>query len=250
KSKFSEAPTKWSDFTKDKAIGTDFTNSYNWYPAFLSNGTVLFGKTGEDIKGTDVAGDKGVQVLKWFHDQKANTGVVQSGSALLADLKSGKTAAVLDGPWDAGNIKTILGDDYAATTLPKIDFGSGEQTMQAFSGVGTLAVSASSKNQVAAGALAQYLSNENAQKELFKANNAVPVSKSLQEDSEITKDPAVAAVIKQVQDDTLMPKMPEMATFWNLAAPMINNTYLGKIQESQFESQLKTFQDAISKEVK
>lgn len=250
KAKFSEAPTSWTQFTQDKAIGTDFTNSYNWYPAFLSNGTVLFGKYGETLDGTDVAGDAGLQVLNWFAKQKSNTGVVQSGQALLADLKSGKTAAVLDGPWDASNVKKILGDNYGVTTLPTIDFGSGEKKMQAFSGVGTLAVNSASKNQVAASSLAQYLSNADSQKELYKDNNAIPVAKSLQTDSDITADPAAQAVIKQVPEDTLMPKMPEMATFWNLAAPLINNTYLGKTPASQYDSQLKTFQDSISKATK
>lgn len=250
KAKFSEAPTSWTQFTQDKAIGTDFTNSYNWYPAFLSNGTVLFGKDGETLDGTDVAGDAGLQVLNWFAKQKSNTGVVQSGQALLADLKSGKTAAVLDGPWDASNVKKILGDNYGVTTLPTIDFGSGEKKMQAFSGVGTLAVNSASKNQVAASSLAQYLSNADSQKEIYKDNNAIPVAKSLQTDSDITADPAAQAVIKQVPEDTLMPKMPEMATFWNLAAPLINNTYLGKTPASQYDSQLKTFQDSISKATK
>ena len=250
KAKFSEAPTSWTQFTQDKAIGTDFTNSYNWYPAFLSNGTVLFGKGGEILDGTDVARDAGLQVLNWFAKQKSNTGVVQSGQALLADLKSGKTAAVLDGPWDASNVKKILGDNYGVTTLPTIDFGSGEKKMQAFSGVGTLAVNSASKNQVAASSLAQYLSNADSQKELYKANNAIPVAKTLQTDSDITADPAAQAVIKQVPEDTLMPKMPEMATFWNLAAPLINNTYLGKTPASQYASQLKTFQDSISKATK
>ena len=250
KAKFSEAPTSWTQFTQDKAIGTDFTNSYNWYPAFLSNGTVLFGKDGETLDCTDVAGDAGLQVLNWFAKQKSNTGVVQSGQALLADFKSGKTAAVLDGPWDASNVKKILGDNYGVTTLPTIDFGSGEKKMQAFSGVGTLAVNSASKNQVAASSLAQYLSNADSQKELYKDNNAIPVAKSLQTDSDITADPAAQAVIKQVPEDTLMPKMPEMATFWNLAAPLINNTYLGKTPASQYDSQLKTFQDSISKATK
>lgn len=250
KAKFSEAPTSWTQFTQDKAIGTDFTNSYNWYPAFLSNGTVLFGKGGEILDGTDVARDAGLQVLNWFAKQKSNTGVVQSGQALLADLKSGKTSAVLDGPWDASNVKKILGDNYGVTTLPTIDFGSGEKKMQAFSGVGTLAVNSASKNQVAASSLAQYLSNADSQKVLYKANNAIPVAKTLQTDSDITADPAAQAVIKQVPEDTLMPKMPEMATFWNLAAPLINNTYLGKTPASQYASQLKTFQDSISKATK
>ncbi len=65
-------------------------------------------------------------------------------------------------------VKKILGDNYGVTTLPTIDFGSGEKKMQAFSGVGTLAVNSASKNQVAASSLAQYLSNADSQKNFIK----------------------------------------------------------------------------------
>jgi arabinogalactan oligomer/maltooligosaccharide transport system substrate-binding protein len=58
------------------------------------------------------------------------------------------------------------------------------------------------------------------------------------------------AVIKQVAKDTLMPKMPEMATFWNLSAPLIDNAYTGKMPASDYANQLKTFQEAISKSSK
>ena len=68
-------------------------------PVFLANGTQLFGKDGETVDGTDANTKAGVQAMTWFAQQKANPGVKQSGTALLADLKSGKTQAILDGPW-------------------------------------------------------------------------------------------------------------------------------------------------------
>ncbi|WP_271328008.1 extracellular solute-binding protein [Lactococcus muris] len=246
KAKFSEAPKDWSDFTAEKPIGTDFTNSYNWYPVFLSNGTYLFGKDGETVDGTNANTEAGVQAMTWFAQQKSNPGVKQSGTALLSDLKSGKTAAVLDGPWDGATIKEILGDNFGATALPTADFGSGSKQMQAFSSVGTLAVNSQSKDPVAASALAQYLSNTESQLALYKANNAIPVSKEAQKDSEVAKDPVALAVIKQVENDTLMPKMPQMATFWNLAAPLIENAYKGKTPAAQYQAQLDNFVKSIS----
>ncbi|PCS01351.1 extracellular solute-binding protein [Lactococcus fujiensis] len=249
KAKMKTAPTTWTDFTATTALGTDFSNSYNWYPAFLSNGTVLFGKDGETLTGTDADSSKGVEVLNWFAKQKANAGVKNSGSALLADFQAGKTTAVLDGPWDATNIKKFLGDNMGVTTLPTIDFGSGAKQMQAFSGVGTLAINAKtpSADIAAANALAQYLSNEESQMTLYKEQAAIPVANNAQKDSTITSDPVAQAVIKQVANDTLMPKMPEMATFWTEAAPIIQNAYLGKTPTSQFQSQLTKFVGDISK---
>ncbi|MGL4247606.1 MAG: extracellular solute-binding protein, partial [Lactococcus garvieae] len=44
----------------------------------------------------------------------------------------------------------------------------------------------------------------------------------------------------------LMPKMPQMATFWNLAAPLIENAYTGKTPATQYQAQLDNFVKSIS----
>ena len=250
-SKLSESDmATWEGLTTKGVLGTDFTNAYNWYPAFLSNGTYLFGKDGETLDGTTANSAEGVQVMNWFAKQKANQGVHQSGSALLADLQSGKTSAVLDGPWDSAAIKKILGDNFGVSVFPTADFGSGAKQMQAFSGVGTLAVNSHAKDQAAAAALAAFLSNKESQLALYKANGAIPINKDAQSDSTVASDKVAQAVIKQVSYSTLMPKMPEMATFWNLAAPLIDNAYTGKTPATQFQAQLDTFVKAISQQVK
>ncbi|GAB2024286.1 extracellular solute-binding protein [Lactovum odontotermitis] len=240
----------WAALTSKGVVGTDFTNAYNWYPAFLSNGTYLFGKDGETLDGTDVNGPAGIEVMKWFAAQKANPGVKQSGTALLADFEAGKTTAIVDGPWDAVNVKKFLGDNMGVATYPTVDFGSGAKQLQAFTGVGTLAVNSKAKDQKAATTLAQYLTNKESQLALFKANGAVPVSKEAQSDSTVAADPTTQAVIKQVTYSTVMPKMPEMATFWTDAAPLIDNAYEGKTAEADFQSALDKFVADISKETK
>ncbi|MDR2976327.1 MAG: extracellular solute-binding protein [Streptococcaceae bacterium] len=240
----------WATLTSKGVVGTDFTNAYNWYPAFLSNGTYLFGKDGETLDGTNANTPAGVEVMKWFAAQKANPGVKQSGTALLADFESGKTTAVIDGPWDAVNIKKFLGDNMGVATYPTVDFGSGSKQLQAFTGVGTLAINSKAKNQKAATTLAQYLTNEESQLALFKANGAVPVSKKAQADSTVSADPTTQAVIKQVTYSTVMPKMPEMANFWTDSAPLIDNAYEGKTAPADYQSALDKFVTNISKESK
>lgn len=248
KSKLNATQVKtWKSLTATGVIGTDFTNAYNWYPAFLSNGTYLYGKNGEKLKGTKVNNAKGVQVMTWLAAQKSNKGVRQSGSALLSDLEAGKTSAILDGPWDGKSVKKMLGDDFGVSILPKIDFGSGkEKQMKAFAGVGTLAVNAKSKHQLAAATLAQYLSNHKSQVALYKGTNAVPVSKKAQKNKAVKADPVAKAVIKQANRSTVMPKMDQMASFWNLAAPLIDNAYKGKTPASQYKTQLASFEKGIS----
>lgn len=251
KSKLSaDEVSSWSTLTSKGVIGTDFTNAYNWYPAFLSNGTNLYGKSGEKINGTKVNNEKGVEVMTWLAAQKNNKGVRQSGSALLSDLENGKTQAILDGPWDGQSVKKILGDNFGVTILPKLNFESGDKQMKAFSGVGTLAVNAKSKNQLAAATLAQYLSNKSSQVALYKGTNAIPVSKKAQKNKAVKADPVAKAVIKQANFSVVMPKMNQMATFWNLAAPLVDNAYTGKTKPADYKTQLASFEKQISKDSK
>lgn len=99
KSKLSADDVKsWDTMTSKAVFATDFTNAYNFYPVFFSAGTQLFGASGEDVTGTDVASDKGITAMKWFAEQKANKNVMQTSNA-LNQLQSGKADAIIDGPW-------------------------------------------------------------------------------------------------------------------------------------------------------
>lgn len=48
-------------------------------------------------------------------------------------------------------------------------------------------------------------------------------------------------------NSVVMPKLPQMATFWNNAAPLINGAYTGSIKATDYQAQLQKFQDSISK---
>ncbi|WP_225046555.1 extracellular solute-binding protein [Lacticaseibacillus kribbianus] len=251
KSKLTEDDVKsWDTLTKKGVLATDFTNAYNFYPVFLSAGTYLYGKDGETLKGTDVNSDKGVAAMTWFAQQKANKGVMQTSNA-LNQLKSGNAAAILDGPWDAANIKKILGENFAVAPYPTINVGGKEVQMQAFLGIGCFAVNShtATKNQKAAATLADFVTNKASQLVVYKNSGAIPVDKSAQADSTVAADPVAKAVITMSDTgySTIMPKMTQMATFWNLSAPLINGAYNGSIKSAQYADKLQTFVDAISK---
>ena len=215
----------------------------------MSNGDVLYGKTGEDIKGTDFNNENGVEVLKWIAAQKSNPGVVQSSAEALSNLESGVTDAFLSGPWSKNDVEKALGDNMAVAAYPKIDFGSGEKQMKAFLGVKLFAVNQQAKSPVAALTLADYLSNETSQMKEFEGFGIVPSNKTLQSDSKVASDAVTAAVIEMSDSEhsVVMPKLPEMNTFWPAMDALINDTYKGSIKEDQYMDKLDKLVSDISK---
>ena len=251
KSKLSASDVKtWEGITAKGAIATDFTVPYIFYPIFLSAGTNLYGKDGETLKGTDIASQKGVNAMAWLAAQKRNKNVMQSSNT-LNQLKSGHAVATLDGPWNTANIKKILGKNFGVAPYPETTIGGKKVQMKAFLGIEAFAVNSHTptKDQKAATALAKYITNEKSQLVVYNKSGQVPVDKTAQKSSAVTSDKAAQAVMTMAKpgNSVLMPKMSQMATFWNLAAPLINGSYTGSIKSSDYSAKLQTFQKAISK---
>ncbi|WP_155287106.1 extracellular solute-binding protein [Lacticaseibacillus zhaodongensis] len=251
KSKLSATDVKdWDALTSKGVIATDFTVPYNFYPIFLSAGTNLYGKDGETLKGTNVNNQMGVNAMTWFAQQKHNKGVMQTSNA-LNQLKSGKATAILDGPWDTANIKKVLGSNFGVAPYPTVTIGGKKVQMQAFLGIEAFAVNShtDAKNQKAAASLAQFITNKQSQLIVYKHSGQIPVDKSAQKDSAVANDAAARAVMTMAKEgnSTVMPKMSQMATFWNLATPLINGAYTGSIKANEYPAKLQKFYDGISK---
>lgn len=247
KSKLSASDVKdWDTLTKKGVVATDFTNAYVMYPVFFSAGTKLYGDNGEDLKGSTINSQEGVNGLKWFAAQKNNKGVMQTSNA-LNQLKKGNAQAILDGPWNAANIKKILGEDFAVAKYPTITIAGKKVQMQAFLGIEGFAVNSHTKSAKAASELASYITNKKAQLIVHEHAGQIPVLKSAVESSAVKSDPVAEAVIEQGKNSVLMPKLPQMAAFWNGAAPLISGAYDGKIKPAQYKAQLEKFAKNIEK---
>lgn len=244
KSVLSEDDVKtWNSLTEKGVIGTNFAEAganYIFGPLFMSNGLELYGKDGEDANGTNFNNEKGVEVLKWIAAQKDNTGVLQASESALSDLESGKSSAFLSGPWSKNDVKNALGDNMGVAAYPTIDFGSGEVQMKAFLGVKVFAINQQTQNPLAAMALANYLTNEDSQLKEFQEMGVVPSNAALQDNEEVLADDVASAVAQMAQPENsvVMPKIPEIVSFWPPMDAIINDTYKGNIKEADYQSKL------------
>src|SRR5699024_1210422 len=134
-------------------------------------------------------------------------------SNALNQLKKGNAQAILDGPWNAANIKKILGKNFAVAKYPKIEVGGKSVQMEAFLGIEGFAVNTNTKNAKAASDLAAYITNKKSQLIAHKNAGQIPVLKSAATSIAGKSDPFAAAVIKMANPaaSVLQPKVPPMA---------------------------------------
>lgn len=249
KSKLSAEDVKdWNTLTSKGVVATDFTNAYVMWPVFFSAGTKLFGANGQQLKGSTFNSEQGINALKWYAAQKSNKGVMQTSNA-LNQLKKGNAQAILDGPWNAANIKRILGKNFAVAKYPSIEIAGKKVQMQAFLGIEGFAINSHTKNALAASKLAAFITNKKSQLIAHSEAGQIPVLKSAVNSSEIQNDPVAKSVIEMAKsgNSVLQPMLPQMAAFWNGAAPLISGTYDGKIKPAQYKAQLARLQSNIEK---
>ncbi|MGX7030197.1 extracellular solute-binding protein [Vagococcus zengguangii] len=253
KSKLSEDDVKsWNTLTSKGKLGTNFGEAganYIFTPLFMSNGNVLYGENGEDLKGTNFNNDKGVQVLEWIRAQKDNKGVVQSNAEALSNLESGKVDAFLSGPWSKNDVEKALGDNFAAAPYPTVDFGDGEVQQKAFLGVKLFGVNAATKSPVAAMALADYITSKESQLTVFEGHGTIPSNIEAQADENVQADAVTQAVMTMSDADHsfVMPKLPAMVTFWGPSDAVINDTYNDKISADEYQAKLDKLVEDTSK---
>lgn len=244
KSTLSEEDVKsWATMTEKGKIGTNFAEAganYVFGPLFMSNGLYLYGENGEDPNGTNFNTEPGVEVLKWIASQKDNPGVIQSNAEALSNLDSGVTDAFLSGPWSKNDVEKALGDDMAVAAYPTIDFGNGDVQMKAFLGVKLFAVNQQTQAPLAAMALANFLSNESSQLVEFEKMGVIPSNKALQSNEAVLGDAVAKAVMdmSQTTHSVVMPKIPEMVSFWPAMDAVINDAFKGTIKEADYMKKL------------
>lgn len=253
KAKLTEDDVKsWTTLSEKGKIGTNFAEAganYIFGPLFMSNGLYLYGETGEDPSGTNFNNEKGVEVLAWIAAQKNNPGVIQSGAEALANLEAGVSDAFLSGPWSKNDVTKALGENMGVAAYPTVDFGSGEVQMKAFLGVKLFAVNQQTDAPLASMALANYLSNETSQLIEFQEMGVIPSNKVVQANAEVQEDVVAKAVMEMSQSthSVVMPKVPEIVSFWPAMDAIINDAYKGNITADEYMSKLDKLVEDTSK---
>ncbi|MFZ2571787.1 MAG: extracellular solute-binding protein [Trichococcus flocculiformis] len=253
KAKLTEDDVKsWTTLSEKGKIGTNFAEAganYIFGPLFMSNGLYLYGETGEDPSGTNFNDEKGAEVLAWIAAQKNNPGVIQSGAEALANLEAGVSDAFLSGPWSKNDVTKALGENMGVAAYPTVDFGSGEVQMKAFLGVKLFAVNQQTDAPLASMALANYLSNETSQLIEFQEMGVIPSNKVVQANAEVQEDVVAKAVMEMSQPthSVVMPKVPEIVSFWPAMDAIINDAYKGNITADEYMEKLDKLVEDTSK---
>ena len=112
--------------------------------------------------------------------------------------------------------------------------------MSSFAGFKIYCVKANTKYPLEAMALANWLTNEDNQLKRFQDRGGVPVSKALSESPEVTSDPAVAALLAQLNYAYAMPAIPQMGKFWDATKAFVQEAFDGTITEDQYQAKLDT----------
>ena len=186
-----------------EAAGKNFyMDMTGWYQVafFFGTGCQLTYDTDTDGNFTacnvDYASDKGLVALKEMIE-------VASSSAYQAGSSAGDAvnyAAIIDGTWDAGTVKEVLGDNYACAKLPTFT-GSDGKTYQlsGFNGCKLLGVKPQEdedKLQICDD-LAYYLTSEEVQLARFAAVQWGPSNLNAQASSEVKANEALSALAEQ-----------------------------------------------------
>lgn len=241
---------QWETLTKHGVVGMDFTNSYYSWPIFFSAGTKLYGNNGEKLKGSTFASQKGVSALKWIQQQGQNKGVMQTKNFVHV-MKNTSADAIVDGPWDYQNLRKVLGKNLGVTPMPTTIVDGKRVPMHVFLGIQCLAINSASKHQKEDQILANYLSDKESQITVWKNSGEIPVNKEALKNKEISDSDEAKAldVMAKPNRSVIMPKMPQMSTFWDNASPLTSGVFDGKVKSNEFLAKLNRLQKMIEKKM-
>ena len=224
----------------------DVANAYYSGPFFLSNGCELFGADGSDAKTVTFNNEQGLEVAKLIGSLKEKGVVAFDDTVAAAQFEAGTLGAYIAGPWKTETYKEVLGDNFGVAELPTLNFNGEERHMSSFAGFKIYCVKANTKYPLEAMALANWLTNEDNQLKRFQDRGGVPVSKALSESPEVTSDPAVAALLAQLNYAYAMPAITKMGKFWDATKAFVQEAFDGTIAEADYQAKLDTLVATIT----
>ena len=214
---------------KTSAFLADWTNFYYAYGLLAGNGGYVFGDNGKDPKDIGLANEgsiKGIEYAKTWYEKwpKGMQDTEGAGNLIQTQFQSGKTAAIIDGPWKASALKEAK-VNYGVSTIPTLPNG---KEYAAFGGGKAWVIPTGAKNPEVAQKFVDFLTSTDQQKAFYDATNEVPANTEAREYAVSKKDELTDAVVKQFQSAQPMPNISEMSTVWDPAKTMLFDAVSGK----------------------
>ncbi len=185
-----------------KKVTMDFSSGWYLYSFFKGAGLNVelsedgitnvcdFNSVSGKYKGTDVA----EAMLKIAQHPAFVSGGDDDFKALI---KSGEVIAGINGTWNSNVVSEAFGSGYAATKLPEYTIAGDSVQMCSFAGYKHLGVNSATQYPEWSMRLAEFLTNEESQTELFKVRGEGPSNIRAAASPEVSASPAIRALGEQ-----------------------------------------------------
>lgn len=241
------------DYANEKGTNVGFlgkwTDFYFSYGLLSGYGGYVFGKDGKDPSDIGLNNKGSVEGItyatKWFQNvwPKGMQDTTSNDNFMTDLFTTGKTAALIGGPWAAQNYKDA-GVNYGVATIPTLDNG---ENYQAFGGGKGWVISNYSKNKKISQKWLDYVTNDQNQQKFYDATNEVPANQKAREYAKGKNDELTTAVVEQYVSAQPMPNIPEMAEIWTGAENLMFDAASGaKTPQEAADSAVKVISEAIS----
>lgn len=207
-----------NDKSKNVAFLTQWTNFYNAYGLIKGYGGYIFGDNGTDPKNIGLNNKGAVEgityMTNWFKNTwpKGMQAKTSNQNFITDQFTKGKTAVIIDGPWQAAAYKKA-GVNYGVAKLPTLANG---EKYQAFGGGKAWVISQYSKNKGMAQKFIDYLTNDKNMQKFYDMTQEVPANEKTRTAVAKTNNELTSAVIEQYKDASPMPNIPEMTEVWTV----------------------------------
>lgn len=258
KSKLTEEDVQSLDAIMAKDTGCeynfcmDLTNG--WYNGgfFYAAGCSVFGEDGTKLDECNFNDENGLAAAKVMLGLAKNKKFLcnDANNVGLSKLKEGQLAAYCGGSWNAADVKAALKDNYAATTLPKININGEEKQLNSIGSYKYIGVNANTADPEVAQKLAIWLGGEECQRDRFIARGVTPTWTSLTESDEVKSDVCSAALTAQSAFIAMTPQNQKFSTnYWGAMEGLGKGMMNGEVTEKNLQKQLDLLSENIVTEL-
>lgn len=220
---------------KNTAFLANWMTAYQYIGLLSGYGGYVFGENGTDPSDIGLNSPESVEGITYISDWYQNVwpqgmqDATSSENFMNELFTTGKTAAVINGPWGASGYDEA-GMNYGVSTIPTLPNG---EEYEPFAGGVAWAVSTYSKNLELAQEWLDYVTNTENSETLYELTSEIPANQEArtvisESDNELTN-----AVIEQFNSAVPMPNIPEMSEVWTGAETLIFDAASGNKSPQQ-----------------
>ncbi|QIT58891.1 extracellular solute-binding protein [Enterococcus faecium] len=233
---------------KNTGFLAKWTDFYYSYGLIAGYGGYVFGDDGTDPSDIGLNNAGAVEGISyatdWFQNvwPKGMQDIKSAGDFASQQFMSNKTAAIIDGPWQAQTYKEN-NINYGVAKIPTLNNG---QPYQPFGGGKGWVVSNYAKNKDLSQKWLDYVTNQENQEKFFEMVNEIPANQQARETAKAKNDELTTAVIEQYETAQAMPNIPEMGEVWTGAENLMFDAASGsKTPKESADEAVKTISEAI-----